>query len=167
MPDTTSNPIDWAGDYWDQNHLDGDEERFLVMISFLGYYRIVVEAIERELRPYELKLTDYLLLMTLELSGSGTRLISSLARNLMVHPTTATIATDRLESKRMLVRSQHPTDRRAICVTISDEGRRLVRDATVALDSVDFGFAGGTEANLATLGKVLKVLRTAANDPPV
>jgi DNA-binding MarR family transcriptional regulator len=161
-----SDPIEWARHYWRKYDLDGSEQRFLVMSSLLRYHRIVVETVERELRSHELNLTDYLLLMTLELSESGTRLISSLARNLMVHPTTATLATDRLESKKMLFRSPHPTDRRAICVTISDLGRQLVHDATVSLDAVDFGFVGSTEATVAMLSEVLATLRVAASDVP-
>ncbi len=118
-PDTITDPVEWADHYWRAQHLEGDEQRFLVMSSLLRYQRIVVELVEGELRKLGLNLTDYLMLMTLQLSESGTRLISSLARNLMVHATTATLATDRLEARKLLRRSPHPTDRRATCVTIT------------------------------------------------
>jgi DNA-binding MarR family transcriptional regulator len=163
-PDIITDPVDWAQHYWRQHKLDGDEQRFLVMSSLLRYQRIMVDTVESELRSHGLNMTDYLLLMTLELSESGTRLISSLARNLMVHATTATLATDRLEAKKLLSRSPHPTDRRATCVTISDSGREVVRKATIALDNVSFGLPGTTPATLKKLSDLLSVLRSAAGD---
>ena len=163
-PDTITDPVEWADHYWRQQNLEGDEQRFLVMSSLLRYQRIVIELVEGELRKLDLNLTDYLMLMTLQLSESGTRLISSLARNLMVHATTATLATDRLEARKLLRRSPHPTDRRATCVTITEAGRELLHKATIALDTVDFGLAGASPANVARLGQLLDTLRAAAGD---
>ena len=163
-PDTITDPMEWAKMFWREQDLEGDEQRFLVMSSLLRYQRILVETVDNELRTLGLNLTDYLLLMTLQLSKSGTRLISSLARNLMVHATTATLATDRLEAKKLLYRSPHPTDRRSTCVTITDAGRELLEKATGALDAVDFGFTGATSTSVKRLGDVLSTLRVAAGD---
>ncbi|MDV6312205.1 MarR family transcriptional regulator [Gordonia amicalis] len=126
-PDVISDPVDWAAHFWDQQALDGDERRFLTLTSLLRYQRIVADAVDVKLKAHGLNMTDYLLLMTLLLSETGTRLISALARNLLVHATTATLATDRLESRDLLERSPHPTDRRATCVTITDKGRDAAR----------------------------------------
>jgi DNA-binding MarR family transcriptional regulator len=164
LPDAITDPIEWAHHYWQQQDLDGDEQRFLVLTSLLRYQRGVVDIVDGELRKLDLNLTDFLLLMTLQLSATGTRLISSLARNLMVHATTATLATDRLEAKELLSRSPHPTDRRAICVTISDAGRELARKATVALGAVDFGLVNSTPESLKQLSDALSTLRAAAGD---
>jgi DNA-binding MarR family transcriptional regulator len=163
-PDTISDPVDWAGRFWRQDDLGGDEQRFLTLSSLLRYQRLVIDCIESELRTHELNTTDYLLLMTLQLSESGTRLISSLARNLMVHATTATLATDRLEARKLLYRSPHPTDRRATCITITDAGRDVLRQTTVSLDKVDFGLVGGSPASLKRLNNVLSTLRKQAGD---
>ena len=167
MPDTVTDPVEWASHYWRQQELEGDEQRFLVMSSLLRYQRIVVDAVDGELRKFGINLTDYLLLMTLQLSESGTRLISSLARNLMIHATTATLATDRLEAKKLLYRSPHPTDRRSTCVTITEPGRQLLQNATVTLDKIDFGLIGGSSAGVKRLGDALTTLRAAAGDTPV
>jgi DNA-binding MarR family transcriptional regulator len=163
-PDVITDPLEWAQHYWREHDLDGGEVPFLVFSSLLRYHRMAVAAVEEELRAHDLNLTDYLLLMTLELSDSGTRLISSLARSLMVHATTATLATDRLEARKLLKRSPHPTDRRAICVTISPSGRDLVRAATKSLSNKEFGLTGSTPTSLQKLGKVLTELRKAAGD---
>lgn len=159
---TPRDPIEWAAHYWELHQIDGDERRFLVLGSLLRFHRLVTEVVDRELREHGLNLTDYLMLMTLELSDAGTRLISGLARSLLVHPTTATLATDRLEGRGLLRRSPHPTDRRAICVTITEDGRQLVKGATVALDAIGFGLSTGQGEELAIFGELLDKLREEA-----
>lgn len=164
VPDTITDPVRWARHYWDQQELEGDEQRFLVMSSLLRYQRITMDLVEAELRQCGLNMTDYLLLMTLQLSNTGTRLISALARTSMVHATTATLATDRLEARKLVARSPHPSDRRATCVTITPQGPELVHKATVALDNVEFGLVGATPARLKQFGTLLATLREAAGD---
>jgi DNA-binding MarR family transcriptional regulator len=144
--------------------LDGDEQRFLALTSLLRYQRIVTDAVDTELRSHGLNMTDYLLLMTLQLSETGTRLISSLARNLLVHATTATLATDRLEQRGMLRRSPHPTDRRATCVTISEHGRKIVENATRGLTTIDFGMQGSSTEEINRLREVLTAMRHSLGD---
>lgn len=164
VPDTASDPVDWAKHYWEQQQIEGDEQGFLALSSLLRFHRIVVESVEAALRPFELNMTDYLMLMTLQLSEQGTRLISSLARNLLVHATTATLATDRLESRAMLFRSPHPSDRRATCVTINDKGRETVLAATRELSSIGFGMPGASSDHLDELMSALNHMRAAAGD---
>ncbi|GAA10551.1 MULTISPECIES: MarR family winged helix-turn-helix transcriptional regulator [Gordonia] len=163
-PDTITDPVDWARHYWEQQKLDGDEQRFLTLTSLLRYQRIVADEVETELKKHGLNMTDYLLLMTLQLSEHGTRLISSLARNLMVHATTATLATDRLEARKLLERSPHPTDRRATCVTITPQGRKIVAAATRGLTGVDFGMTGSTPKDVKRLRDALTAMRQGAGD---
>ena len=163
LPDITD-PIDWAGHYWQQQGLDGDPDRFLALTSLLRFERIVADQVETELKKHGLNMTDYLMLMTLQLSESGTRLISSLARNLLVHATTATLATDRLEGRKLLFRSPHPTDRRATCVTITDEGREVISKATQALTASGFGMPGATPEMITQLMATLTAMRDAAGD---
>ena len=163
-PDTLTDPVDWAHHYWEQQGLAGDEQRFLALTSLLRYQRIVTDSAEATLKTHGLNMTDYLLLMTLQLSEEGTRLISSLARNLLIHATTATLATDRLERRKMLKRTPHPTDRRATCVTITRLGRETADNATRALTEVDFGMRGSTTTNVAQLRAALQVMRSSAGD---
>ncbi|OZD59749.1 MarR family transcriptional regulator [Rhodococcus sp. 06-1059B-a] len=163
-PDTLTDPVDWARHYWERQGLDGDEQRFLAFTSLLRYQRIVADSAESALKAYGLNMTDYLLLMTLQLSKEGTRLISSLARNLLIHATTATLATDRLERRGMLERSPHPTDRRATCVTITKLGRETANSATRSLTDADFGMRGSTSNDVTMLIDALTAMRSSAGD---
>jgi len=159
-----SDPVDWARHFWRKQGLGQGEDAFIAMSSVLRFHRMMTEAIETELKKHKLNLTDYMLLMTLQLSETGTRLISKLAKNLLVHATTATLATDRLEARGLLERTPHPTDRRATLVSITDEGRALVREASQALSQFEYGLAGTSKADRAELVEVLARLRAASGD---
>jgi DNA-binding MarR family transcriptional regulator len=157
--------VDWARHFWRQQQgLGRGEDAFVAMSSVLRFHRLMTETVENELKKHQLNLTDYMLLMTLQLSKSGTRLISRLARNLLVHATTATLATDRLEARGLLERSPHPTDRRATLVSITAAGRDLVQRASHALEQFDYGLAGTSKEDRAELVEVLARLRAASGD---
>lgn len=157
-------PVGWAARFWAAQRLEGDGVGFLALTSLLRFERLVVDAVEVELKRQGLNMTDYLLLMTLQLSNSGTRLISSLARNLLIHATTATLATDRLEARGLLFRSAHPTDRRATCVTISQAGRDAIANATRGLTGVEFGMPGSTPPEVEALMQELNAMRRTVGD---
>jgi DNA-binding MarR family transcriptional regulator len=159
-----TDPVDWARHFWRRHGLGDHEDAFIAMSSVLRLHRLMTDTVESKLRPQKLNLTDYMLLMTLQLSETGTRLISQLARSLMVHATTATLATDRLENRGLIKRSPHPTDRRATLVSITEEGRALVGEATDALRDSEFGLAGSTPDDQRELSDVLAKLRLAAGD---
>lgn len=160
-------PVDWARHFWRKQGLGKGEDAFISMSSVLRFHRLMTEAVEEELKKHRLNLTDYMLLMTLQLSETGTRLISKLAKNLLVHATTATLATDRLEARGLLKRSPHPTDRRATLVSITDAGRELVRDASLGLEAFEYGLSGTSKADRAELVEVLSRLRAASGDQEV
>jgi DNA-binding MarR family transcriptional regulator len=159
-----TDPVDWARHFWRTQHLGRGEDAFLAMTSVLRFHQIMTDIVHTELKQHKLNITDYMLLMTLQLSDTGTRLISKLARNLLVHATTATLATDRLEARGLLKRTPHPTDRRATLVSITDDGRELVRAASQTLSGVDFGLAGTSKADRRELVEVLARLRAMSGD---
>ncbi|RZL78359.1 MAG: MarR family transcriptional regulator [Rhodococcus sp. (in: high G+C Gram-positive bacteria)] len=159
-----SDPVDWASYFWEKNDLGDERDAFLAMSSTLRFHRIMTDALEIELKAHGLNLTDYLLLMTLELSENGTRLLSRLAKSLLVHATTITLATDRLENKGLVSRDAHPTDRRATYATITDEGRQFILTVTNALKEINFGLVGSTPVQQRKLLAAMTALRSAAGD---
>jgi DNA-binding MarR family transcriptional regulator len=59
---------------------------------------------------------------------AGARLkVSELAAAIGSRPSTATSVLDRLEQRGHVVRTPHPTDRRAVVVSLSPSGRRVAR----------------------------------------
>lgn len=161
---TMTDPVDWARHFWRRHGLGEHEEAFIAMSSLLRMHRLMVDNVDAKLRPLKLNVTDYMLLMTLQLSETGTRLISQLARSLMVHATTATLATDRLENRGLIERSPHPTDRRATMVSITAAGRKLVGEATDELRDTEFGLVDSTVADQKEVTEVLARMRLAAGD---
>lgn len=157
-------PMEWVKFYWEQNSTE-DPSRFLAMSSILRLHALMTSTMESVLKQsFKLGLTDYLMLKTLELSDTGTRLLSRVAWNLLVHATTVTIITDRLEKRGLLAREAHPSDRRATLVTISPEGRKLVAEATKALSEVDYGLTGLSTADAMALVDMLAHVRRGAGD---
>lgn len=162
-----ADPVEWARHFWDLFGLGEGKEAFAAMTSLMRLSRLTNEGVEASLKDCDVNTTDYLLLMTLRLSEDGSRLISHLARNLLVHPTTATLATDRLEARGLLGRRPHPTDRRAVLVGISDEGIELVDKATDALRLGNFGFDETSAMELQQLTELTMRIRSNGRDAPV
>lgn len=157
-------PVQWVKFYWEQQS-DSDPYPFLAMSSVLRLHQLMVAALEQKLKQgFEMSLTDYLMLKTLQMSDTGTRLLSRVAWHLLVHATTVTIATDRLEGRGLLVREAHPRDRRATLVTITDKGRELVDVATEALADIDFGLPGLSAEDAKKLVEFIAPIRSAGGD---
>lgn len=161
---TSGDPIDWARYFWKERGFPGDENRFLAMSSLLRYQRLVQLSLEAKLKEFDLNPTDYMLLMSLEFHKDRTRLVGALARTLMVHATTATLAVDRLEGRGLLIRNAHPGDRRATLVSITKKGSKLARQATAALQEAEFGLTSASDADVKQFLDVLKSLRGAVGD---
>ncbi len=159
-----SDPVSRARQHWRNQNFGADEGSFLAMTSVLRVHRLMSTAIEQELKPHDIKLNDYMLLMTLAMSDNGTRPLARLARSLLVHPTTATLAVDRLEARSLLARAPHPSDRRATLVSITDAGRELLERASAALEKLGYGLAGTTGEDRADLVEVLDRVRAAVGD---
>lgn len=158
--------LEWARHYWRRHDLGEHEDAFIAMSAVLRFHRVMVDMVETAVRPLGLNVTDYMLLVTLQLSEDGKRLISQLARSLLIHATTATLACDRLEAKRLIERHTHPTDRRATVVALTQEGQLLLREATGKLQQTLFGLAGSSVETQRELIEVLAQLRAAAGGDP-
>ncbi len=150
--------------YWEQQ--DGDDpSQFLAMTSVLRLHQLMTTSLEQRLRAaFGISLTDYQILKALELTETGTWLLSRLAWHLMVHATTVTLTVGRLETKHLVTREPHPRDRRATLVTITDAGRETVGEATEALSRIQFGLPGLTRGQARSLTAVIARVRAMAGD---
>lgn len=157
-------PVQWMRFYWEQQTTE-DPSNFLAMTSLLRLQHLMTTALEQELRnECAISLTDFQILKALQLSETGTWLLSRMAWHLMVHATTVTLAVERLETKKLVTRHSHPHDRRATLVRITDEGRELTDRATEATSRVQFGLPGLTPSQARSLTATVARLRAAAGD---
>lgn len=92
-------------------------------------YLQLAKAAERRLLPLNLGLTSALILSRLASAGQPQRM-SDLAAWVEVEPQSITSLVDRLERVGFVQRGKHPTDRRAIVLTITERGR----EAAPAID---------------------------------
>ncbi len=157
-------PVQWMRFYWERQ-TDDDPSAFLAMTSLLRLHHLMTSALEHQLRAEcAISLTDYQILKALQLSETGTWLLSRMAWHLMVHATTVTLAVERLEAKRLVRRHSHPHDRRATLVTITDDGRELTDRGTEAMDRAEFGLPGLTSGQARSLIATVARLRAHAGD---
>jgi len=93
----------------------------------LGASRALVGIVARSLASIDsdITLTQYRALVLI--STRGEQNVGTLAKELGIHPSTATRLCDRLLVKRLIVRKPSPASRREVAIELSDSGRALVR----------------------------------------
>jgi DNA-binding MarR family transcriptional regulator len=97
---------------------------------------------------------DFKALMSLQ--PEETRPIGTLARGWRCDASSATWIVDRLESRGLVVRGSHPTDRRVKTVLLTEEGRRVKEQIIARLHTPP---ASVSEMNARALGELIDVLR--------
>lgn len=159
-----NDPVQWMCFYWEQQS-DDDPSGFLAMTSVLRLHHVMTASLDHLLRTdFAISLTDYQMLKALQLSDTGTWLVSRLAWHLMVHATTVTLTIDRLEAKELVKRNSHPADRRAKLVAITADGRHLADGATASLREHEFGLPGLTPSQVRSLTATIARVRATAGD---
>ncbi len=101
-----------------------------VVSAVLTASRLLMAVSARSLTAVEDALTLPQFRMLVLLDSRGAMNISRLGEHLDVQPSTAMRMVDRLVSAGMLDREPNPDNRREIFVTLTDTGRRAVREAT-------------------------------------
>lgn len=155
--------MSWVEDSWRRRDYSGTEQ-FLAMTSLVRLHQLMADVMSAALKPYELTLNSYFLMLSVHLSDNGALLLSRIASRIMVHPTTVTMLMDRLESQGLLVREPHPTDRRATFAKITPAGSALVNQATRDLGEIDFGLPALSKAAAKQLVSMIQPIRAALGD---
>ncbi len=132
--------------------------------SIMRAQQILLARVDAQLRPLHLTFARYELLMLLTFSRDGVLPMRVIGERLQVHPTSVTSAVDRLEKDDLVARRQHPTDRRAILVEISDAGRKLAKRATKLVNDSVFVDLGLSTAATDELTGLLNELRRSEGD---
>ncbi len=132
--------------------------------SVMRAHQLLLARVEDALKPWGLSFARYELLTLLSFTREGRMPLTSAARRLQVHQTSATHTVDRLEASGFVRREPHPTDGRATLVTLTPEGREVVASATAALNTEVFTHLGIDETEVESLISVIARLRAASGD---
>lgn len=163
-PPLAQDPIREAARNWER-HGWGDVARPMAAItSIMRAQQILLGRAQAALKPYGLTFARYELLALLNFSREKRMRMSKASALLQVHPTSVTNAVDRLEAAGLVERTPHETDRRALVLALTDEGRRVAVAATETLNAEVFGRSGFDPADVDTLIDVLGRFRAEAGD---
>lgn len=132
--------------------------------SIMRAHQIVQRAVDEALAPFDLTFARYEALTLISFSRAGELPLGKMGDRLMVHPASVTNAIDRLERQGLVERKRSEADRRTVLAVITDDGRRVVHQATAALGTIEYGAAALTEEQRTTLYDIIKVLRSAEGD---
>jgi DNA-binding MarR family transcriptional regulator len=157
-------PIAEAARQWMQHGWADSADGMAAITAIMRTQQILLARIEKTLKPFGLTFARYELLALLSFTRSGALPMAKASARLQVHPTSVTNAVDRLESAGYVRRLPHPSDGRATLVEISDGGRKIVGEATAALNTTVFEKPGFDQPDLDSLIELLGRFRHNAGD---
>ena len=158
-------PIEEAGRQWRRHWGSSHVAQMMAVTSIMRVQQIMLARLNETLEPFGLTLARYEALMLLYYSRAGALPLGKIGGRLQVHPTSVTNLIDGLERAGYVLRSPHPTDRRATLASISDAGRKTAVAATEALHEMRFGTEPLNKAELQALTELLREFRFAADQP--
>jgi DNA-binding MarR family transcriptional regulator len=155
-------PIDEAARQWGERW-DGVPAMHAVT-SLMRVQQLVIGRLDTILRPHDLSFARYEALVLLTFSSRGSLPLGKMGERLQVHPTSVTSIVRRLVDQGLVVRREHPDDRRTVLAEITPAGRALVERATADLVSADFGLDALALPERAALSELLRPIRSGAGD---
>src|ERR1700753_3189805 len=106
-------PIDRAGDLWEQNWPGEPAAVYSSMravTSIMRAHQILIAELDAMLRPFGITFSRYETLVLLSHSKQGALPLSKLGERLQVHATSVTNVVDRLEAAGLVEGTPHPRD---------------------------------------------------------
>lgn len=155
-------PIEEAARQWEQRWDAVEEMR--AVTSLMRVQQILLAELDEILKPHGLTFARYEALVLLTFSRAGSLPMGKMGERLQVHPTSITSIIRRLESGGLVVRRQHPSDRRTVLAEITERGRETVETATADLTRAQFGLQGLDRDGLVRVFDLLRPLRQTAGD---
>ncbi len=156
-------PIEEAGRQWTA-HGWREVAAMRAATSIMRAQQVVVGRVDEALKPWSLTFARYEVLVLLHFTKEGTLPLGKMGDRLMLHQASITNLVDRLESQGHVRRVPHPTDRRTTLAELTDQGRAVVAEATVAVEAAQVGVAELSERDRTDLHRILRTLRAGADD---
>jgi DNA-binding MarR family transcriptional regulator len=157
-------PIAEARRQWQAHGWVDAADGMAAVTSIMRAQQLMLSAVERVLKPFNLSFARFEMLRLLSFSRDGSLPMVVASARLQVHPTSVTNTVDRLERDGLVRREAHPEDRRATLIVITEAGREVVDRATDQLNSEVFAQPGLAEADIADLVRILTSLRRDSGD---
>jgi DNA-binding MarR family transcriptional regulator len=139
-------------------------DHMAAITSVMRVQQLLLSRVEDTLKPYGLTFASFEALRLLAFTRHGSLPMGKMGERLMVHPASVTNAIRRLESRGLVQRQLSPEDRRVVLATITDLGREVALEATLALNEASFGMNGVSREQVAEATAVLRAIRTAVGD---
>ncbi len=154
-------PVEKARVQWEARHPDGAS--FVVVVSMLRTYAVMLRDLERILKPLGLTLTRFEVLLLLSFTHERRLPAMRLRDLLMIHGSSATYLVDRLVEAGLVAREADPSDRRVSAVVLTDVGQAKVTEAVDALVEARWGHVARLDPRQrGELAGLLGVMRGAA-----
>lgn len=116
------------------------------------------------LEPWGLSPHEFRALRVIDSECGGRPRLGDVAKALRIAPRSATEVVDRLQNRELVERVADDVDRRAVCVRLTDAGRKLLTEMAAARDAQATAFFGELDAaDRAELRRILDKLT--ADDP--
>jgi DNA-binding MarR family transcriptional regulator len=160
-------PIERAGVLWEKHSPGEPAEVYAAMravTSIMRAQQVLIGELDTLLKPYGVTFSRYEALVLLSFAKNGALPLSKVGERLQVHATSVTNVIDRLEAAGLVRREPNPQDGRGTLAVITDDGRRVAREATAQLNAARFGLRALSTADLAELFIILRGLRVDAGD---
>ncbi|MCC6270094.1 MAG: MarR family transcriptional regulator [Microbacteriaceae bacterium] len=157
-------PIAEAERQWRQHGWSEEADGMAAVTSIMRAQQLMLARVEVLLRPFKLTFARYEMLRLLSFTRGGALPMASASARLQVHPTSVTNTTDRLEAAGLIERTAHPTDGRATLIRITQDGRRLVDEATEVINREFFRNVGIAQDDVIALVEILSRFRRDAGD---
>lgn len=157
-------PIREAQRQWVAHGWDEAADGMAMVTSLVRVHQLLMEKINRALRPCDLTFARFEVLRLLAFTRAGELTMTRLGSLLQVHPTSVTSAVDRLVAQGFVDRVRSDADRRVIRARITESGRTVVEAATAALNDQVFDAPGLEQDDVRRLTALLDSLREVAGD---
>src|SRR2546426_9356928 len=128
-------------------------------------HRALTRHATRSIEALDMCLSDFAILEVL--LHKGPQPVSELGRRIDLTSGSMTTAIDRLETRRLVTRADHATDRRAWVIHLTPEGEALITKVFAGHQkAMERAMRGLSKTERATLTDLLKRLRTTAGEQP-
>lgn len=159
-------PIHEARAQWVRHGWTAAADGMALVTSLTRVQQLFQERIDATLKPFGLSFARFEVMRLISFAREGSMTMSRLGSLLQVHATSVTSAVDRLVQQGYVERTRSSLDKRVIHASLTDEGSRIVEEATAALNSVVFEQPWLPAESTAALVDVLTTVRANLGDTP-